>query len=199
MRTRTLAVFLLAALAGTDGWCDGGTTVAMVNVERVLTECERSRDIMKELKRQEKDFAAEIGRKLKRMGELEKEFDAAKKESQNRELPDKARREKLEKAEQALMAVKEQEQEIRRYRDDENKRIVGQALKMRKEMVEEIRETVGKYAVSMGIGLVVDSGVAPGSPEGRGPVVYGDAKLDITDEIIRLMNAADPRGKEARE
>jgi|GEM_PF-5033810 len=186
MHKRTLiAVALLAVLAvAPEGRCGDKMPLAVVNFDRVMLECERTQLAMKELKRQESDFSAVITRRLDRVREMESAFDAARKEAQEQGLAEDVRKSRLEKAERLLVAVKEAEQDIRKYRDGEGKRIMGEAAGMRNMVGEEIREIVNTMAAEKGLKLILNS-----SGGDKSAVLYCESADDLTDEVIRRMNS----------
>jgi Skp family chaperone for outer membrane proteins len=82
--------------------------------------------------------------------------------------------------------MREFKSRIRRFDETRRKQLEDQSRRMRQRIVEEITQTVEQYARDKGLLSVVDS--SGHSLNGVPVVLFADAKLDITDEIIDLLN-----------
>ncbi len=182
------AVIVLASVV--NGWSAGDKSLAVMDFERVLRDYYKFGPAEAEMDKQKADFKAEIERRLKTLDQMGQDYEVARDAAQNKALNDEALKTKLADAEKKLMELKEYQQDVKRYSDDEKKRIIQDSLRVRRRFSEEISEAVQKYAADNKITLVIDS--SSSLEELRGAVVYRDDSLDITTAILRIMNDSKP-------
>ena len=70
--------------------------------------------------------------------------------------------------------------------ESRRKQIEEQGQRMRKRIVDEIKETIGSYATSQGLDGILDS--SGQSLNGVDLVLFADSRVDITESIIELLN-----------
>lgn len=176
-------VLLLATVV--TGWCDG-EKMAVINFERVLKEYNKTKPAETEIERQKADFKVEIERRLKTLDQMEQEYESAQEAARNKALNEAAMKTKLADAEKRLVELKEYQQDLKRFSDDEKKRIIQESMRLRRRFSTEIQEAVQKYAVEKGLVMVVDS--SSSIEDLRGAVIYRVDSIDITAPIIKILN-----------
>ncbi|MEI6217850.1 MAG: OmpH family outer membrane protein [bacterium] len=176
-------VLLLATVV--SGWCDG-EKMAVINFERVLKDYNKTKPAETEIERQKADFKVEIERRLKTLDQMEQEYESAQEAARNKALNEAAMKTKLADAEKRLVELKEYQQDLKRFSDDEKKRIIQESMRMRRRFSTEIQEAVQKYSVEKGLLMVVDS--SSSIEDLRGAVIYRVDSIDITAAIIKALN-----------
>jgi outer membrane protein len=164
------------------------SSVVVVHMDRVFNEYYKTKQADAQLKTQAKEYEDE---RLKLMAEMEKidqEFTAIREEAQNPALSEEVRAAKRTLAEEKLMAKREQEAKIRRFMEMRQKQLDDQGRRMRRSLVDEIRAVVRDFARERGIDIVLDS--SGGSLNGVEVVLYSDPRVDLTDEVIKVVNRA---------
>lgn len=143
--------------------------LAVVDLNRVLNESTESKDSRKSLDDLSQKARKKIDAKKVSVAALEKKVkegrfaeDSKEVQSFNTEARDFNR------------LIKDSEEEVKR-----------EFLKINKELTEKAVRTVKSYAKNKGLDLVVDR-----SEKNRGPILFGSEGIDITDDIISLMNGA---------
>ena len=126
--------------------------------------------------------------KLLAIDQPDKEFTTIRDESQNTALSEEVRAAKRTLAEEKLMLKRELEAKIRRFMELRQKQLDDQGRRMRKGIVDEIRGVVKIYARDRGVEIVLDS--SGGSLNGVEIVLYNDSRVDVTDDIIKVLNAS---------
>lgn len=184
------AILLSAVISG---WC-AGDGVAVIDFERVLKDYYKTKPAEAEIDKQKADFKVEIERRLKTLDQMGQDYETARDASRNKTLNEEAMKAKLADAEKKLMELKEYQQDVKRFSDDEKKRIIQESLRVRRRFSEEINEVVRKYAADKKILLVVDS--SSSIEDLRGAVIFRDDSLDITTAVIRILNDAKTREAE---
>ena len=190
MRYRTTGLFAfltLAMIAGAalDGHC-ADSTIAVADFAMVLKEFHKTKGAEEQIEKLQNGFRADLQRMKQKLGDLEKEFEAAREKTRNPMLNEEAIRKQREEAEARLIELKEYEQKILKFNETERKNLREKSVEITRQLTDEINEIVSEYAVEKKLALVLDAGQLGLS--GRGVVLYSSKTMDITDEIIAAVN-----------
>jgi Skp family chaperone for outer membrane proteins len=90
--------------------------------------------------------------------------------------------------------VIEYENTIREKAASRKKQIEGEGRKIHSELAKAVKSAVQACAAKGGYGLVLESGGLLAN--GLEPVLYASPAMDITDQVIQLLNAGKPESKE---
>jgi outer membrane protein len=172
----------------------GDLRIAVVNGSRVLKEYYKTEMADSHIQQQLDDFSAERDKLLQEHKKLKQDFEALRAEAQNKALTDEARDKKREQAEGKLAEVIEYENAIREKAATRKKQIEGEGRKIHAELAKAIKDAVKVCVDKNGYTLVLEGGGLLAN--GLEPVLYADPKLDITDDVLKLLNADKPTGKE---
>jgi len=160
--------------------------MVFVNLNRVFEEYHKTEMANKQLKAQADEFSAERSGKIKEFEELQAAFDAARDDSQNPALSAEARDAKRDEAEEKLIEIRRKEKEIRKYEETRKKQLMDTERRVRNRIVGEIRDAIKAYAIEQAYSAVIDSsGQSLNAVES---IVYHDARLEITDKILEILN-----------
>lgn len=188
-RARCAAVGL-AALAAAAGAQDRRGGMAFVNLDRCFNEYYKTRMADAQLKAQAREFDEELKTLVAEAERMQKEFNALREESMNTALSDEVRAAKRNSAEEKVMAIREQETRVQGFRERRTKQLEEQSRRMRRGLINEIKEIVGKYARDRGLLAVIDS--SGSTLNGVESVLYVDPRNDITAEVLQELNKAAP-------
>ena len=186
-------VAILAGLAGVTA-CAADVKIAVVNGTQVLKQYYKTDLADQHMQEQLEDFSAERDKLLAQHKKLKQEFEALKAESENKALTDEGRLKKKEQAEEKLAAVIEYEDSIREKAATRKKQLEGEGRKIHEELARSIRTAVKSCAEKGGYTLVLEC--AGLLANGLEPVLYSEPKMDITADVIKVLNADKPAGKE---
>jgi len=160
--------------------------MVFVNLNRVFEEYHKTEMANKQLKAQADEFSAERSGKIKEFEELQAAFDAARDDSQNPALSAEARDAKRDEAEEKLIEIRRKEKEIRKYEETRKKQLMDTERRVRNRIVGEIRDAIKAYAIEQAYSAVIDSsGQSLNAVES---IVYHDPRLEITDQILEILN-----------
>jgi outer membrane protein len=169
--------------------------VAVVDASRLLKEYHKTELAESHMQAQVENFSAERDKLLAEHKRLKGEFEALRAEGQNKALSDEARDKKKEQAEDKLSEVIKYEDSIRDKALNRRKQLEGESRRMQVELVKAIRAAVRTCAEKDGYTLVLDtSGLLANGFES---VLFSDGKLDITDEVLKVLNAEKPAKDES--
>ena len=181
-----------AALAG--GALAGELKIAVVDGNRLLKGYYKTELADQHMQQQIDDFQAERDKLLAEHKRLRAEFESMRAEPENKALTDEAREKKKERAEDKLNQVIEFENTIREKAAARKQQIEGEGRRIHTELAKAIRTAVKAHAEKGGYTLVLDqSGLLANGLE---PVLYAEPKMEITDEVLKTLNAERPADKE---
>jgi len=166
-----------------------GFKVAVIDLDTTFDEYYKTKLADTQLKEQAEDFNSERKSLVEEYEALQETFNAARDEAQNRALSEDVRDAKRNEAEEKLLELREYENKIRRFDQSRKKQLDDQSKRMRSRIVGEIQEQLEVYAVNLGFSIVID--YSGQSLNGIPVIMYSDDRIDITQEIIELIN----RGK----
>jgi outer membrane protein len=181
-------------LALTGSVTAGELKIAVVDGNRLLKGYYKTELADQHMQQQLDDFQAERDKLLADHKRLRAEFEALRAETDNKGLTEEAREKKKERAEDKLTQVIEFENTIREKAASRKKQIEGEGRQIHAELAKAIRSSVKAQAEKGGYTLVLEqSGLLANGLE---PVLYAEPKMDITDEVLKGLNADKPAGKE---
>lgn len=186
-------VFLCALVAMTASGAE--LKVGIINLDRAFSEYYKTKLADAQLKEQADEFNEERKKLIDEYEKLQEQFAKLRDEAQNIALSESVRSAKRNEAEDKLVELRDFESRIRRFDETRRKQLDDQSRRMRKRIVDEILQTVNNFAKVRGFQLVLDSSAQ--SLNGVETVLYGDPKLDITDDVLGELNKGkDVPGKE---
>lgn len=172
----------------------GEVKIAVVDGSRALKSYYKTELADTHIQQQLEDFSAERDKLLADHRKLKQEFESLRAEAQNKALTDAARDRKSEQAEDKLTEVIEYENTIREKAASRKKQIEGEGRRIHSELAKAVKSAVQACASKGGYGLVLESGGLLAN--GLEPVLYANPAMDITDQVIQLLNAGKPESKE---
>lgn len=95
-------------------------------------------------------------------------------------------------AEDKLLEIRNLEQQVQQYQRGAEEKLVQQRKRMRDQILREIRETIVAKSKAAGFTFVMD--VAADSVNQTPIVLYTNGENDLTEELLRQLNANAPAG-----
>lgn len=162
------------------------TQIVFVNMDRAFTEFYKTKLADEQLKKQAEEFNEERKKLTAEFEKLQGQFNILRDEAQNTALSEDARAAKRSAAEEKLIETRDMETRIRRFDEARQKQLEDQTRRMRKRIVDEIRQVIQTHARTEGLSTVIDS--SGQSFNGVELVLYQDVRSDITDAIVEQLN-----------
>lgn len=161
--------------------------VAVVDTARLLKEYYKTDLAERHMQQQLDDFKVEGDKLLAQHKKMKQEFESLRSESENKALTEAARDKKKEQAEEKLTEVIALENEIREKAATRKKELEGETRKIQAELARAIKDAIRTVSAKDGLTLVLSQGGLLAN--GLDSVLYADPKLDITAEVLKLLNA----------
>lgn len=177
---------LLGALCAAQTVCAVEEGIVTVDMDKLFNKYYKTGLADSQLKEQADEFNEERRELVEKYDGMQADFQSLREEAQNTALSEEVRNKKRDEAEDLLLEVREQEQKIRRMEQQRRKQLEEQQQRMRKRIVDEINEVITKYAKEQNYLAVIDS--SGQSLNGVSVVLYSSGKLDITEEVLLLLN-----------
>jgi outer membrane protein len=158
-------ISLVAFLACTSA-AHAEVKIGTVDVARIVNE---NPDALAKKKGLD-SFSEETKKKLEAKG---KELQALKKKLEDSKVsPDSKEAE----------SFRNQVRDFERMRGDAKTDLEKRYMKVNKELTEKVYSQIEKYAKTNNYDLIIDK-----SDKYRGPILYGDASADVTDDVLKLV------------
>lgn len=196
MLKRTLVAGVVLIWVSGAGWC-ADLKIAAVDMARLVKAHPDTPPADALLEKQIEEFQAEQKDMEAEFEKIKKAFDDARKETTNKALSEAAREEKLQAAEEKLTAVRDYDRKIRETLGARQKQLSEQSLRMRKRIVEKIQAEVREYAAKKEYALVLDSAAL--SVSGVEIMLYSSDKIDITEELVKIIGKSKPSDMKSSE
>src|ERR1017187_6424314 len=135
-----------------------------------------------------KDTAESFNKEIDELNKLREDQDKPQYTAEVREQKRKAVSEKLAETQKI-------QRDLEEYRTSHGKILQEQQLRMRQTIVKEIQDVIDKEARDAGYQLVLDKS---GTTANAVPtILFSQDSMDITDDIIKILNKNQPKTTEA--
>ncbi len=161
--TAFLSMFLIVGFVYAD------PKFACVDTNRILQESKLVADAQKELREKLIEYQKKLSKKEQKLDELKKQIES------------KAISQKVK--EQKIKEYQKEESEARELQTKAQKELNEMKQRLESMVYNRVKEAAEKLAKERGYTGVMDCGV----------FIYKDATLDITTEIIKLVDASAPK------
>ncbi len=160
--------------------------IVTVDMDKLFNKYYKTNLADAQLKEQADEFGEEREALIEKYNGQQELFQQVREDAQNMAMMEEVRNSKRDQAEEMLLDIREQEQKIRRMEQQRRKQLEEQQQRMRKRIVNEISEIIETYAREQNYLMVIDS--SGQSLNGVSVLLYAAPKLDITDELLEMLN-----------
>jgi len=182
---KTTGMMLAVALTAMMGVAQEKTAVvSMIDLVRFHPNREQDRKLMEDT---EKEYQEELDKRKARVDQFTDEYEKLSKEARNTALSEKARVDAEEKASKHRAVLIAEERSLNQKYQDFKRQLTEQDTRLLRRVTNDIREKITDYAKANKITLIMDSST----------LAYSDPKLDVTDEILKIMKVDPKVRKEA--
>lgn len=186
----TLVTFCLCSLSARADLKFG-----VVDMQRVFQEYYKTKEADTRLKEVQAGYQKEF---QDMMGDYQKSVDEAQKlrsDTQNTTLDEKVRDEKTKALQTKVQDLQNTERKIQEFKVTRAKQLEDQMGRMRKNIVEDITKVINTIGARDKYNMIIDKSAV--SMTGTPNAPYVDGVSDISDEIIKTMNAGAPASSAA--
>ncbi len=189
MKKLTLA---LSGLLAISTFAAAELKIGTVDLSKAFTEYYKTKEAEETLNERRGTFQKERQDMMTDYQKMVDDTQKLKLAAEDKTLSEAARTEKMKAFETKVQDVRNQENKIRGFEQQRGKQLDDQFMRMRKGIVDEINKAVQDFSAKEKFNLVIDKSAAGVS---QTPVVlYSQDLKDITDEVVKIINASKPAG-----
>lgn len=159
---------------------------AVVDMQRIFKEYEKTKMIEQKLEQQAEVYRETAKQMLTQYQNMRKQYENARDDAQNIALSDAERENRTMRMNELKDKLDMKEREIREYNVTRQQKLKEMGENSRTEVLDEIRKTIINKSILQGYTLVLDK--SGHSLNDTNLVVFHAPSLDITDEILRDLN-----------
>ncbi len=160
--------------------------IAVVSMEHVFDEYHKTKAANEILKVRTDEADIEHSKLLFNVKTLKKELETLNTEADDDSMSEAEQKKKRNLIKEKFKKYRNAENQLIEFNRTYTKELSGEMRKIQEKLVKEIRDTIHRYIKGKGVILVLDSS---GKSMNRvDSIVYFDQALDITDDIIALLN-----------
>ena len=190
-RVALLSLSVLVTFMSAPRYCRAADLrVAVVSMERVFDEYHKTQEANSRLKVRVDELDVKRRKLLSDVKTLKTELETLDMEAYDNSLSKAEQAKKKQLAREKLALYRDAEDKLIQFDKTFKREFSTQMRQTQGEIVGDIRETIQQYIKGKGIILVFDS--SGKTMNGVESVVYFDVALDITDDIIALLNKETP-------
>ena len=160
--------------------------VAIIDLEDIFNNYYKTQLAAANLKKQAEVFKAYAKKLDESRLKLNDEFKQLRDESQNIALSKLEQENKRIQAQERYTQLKAKEAELTQYNQSKFNQLKEERIKMRQELVEEIKNEVAKRAALAGYSLVLDK--SGNSLNNIALIIYHSPSIDITKSVLQELN-----------
>ncbi len=181
----TMAAMLAIGVAAAQAQ-ERGPRIVLVHLDRVFNEFYKTKLAGAQIETRKNEIREELKTRESEMQTLNKEIAELRGQVMDTALADEYRAQLRETASNKQMKLNELQQQFQQFAEIRNKELEDMSRRMRRGLIDEIREAVREFARSQGYDLVLDA--SGQTLYGIESIVYFDEKLDITPRVIEALN-----------
>jgi len=166
--------------------------IAIINLRKVFDGYYKTKLATDDLKKQGVDLDKEMAAMTSQRQKAAEDYKVAVEEANNMAVSATEREKRKRIAEEKLREIQNLEQSMKQFQTQASTTMQEKERRMRENVIGEIRAVISTKAKIAGFGLVLD---VTGESLSRIPmVVYHSGQTDMTEEVLKELNANAPAG-----
>ncbi len=154
--------------------------VGLLDEQEVFKKYAKAVDLQAEVRKSEESAQASVGERSKAVEQLQTELVAVQKRGQDPMLSDNGKKAVDAEFQQKLATFQQRRAELQNFVNEARGAIQQRVGEMNKQILADARVQAEKVAKAKGLQLVL----------GKSQAFFSDASLDITEDVLKEMNAA---------
>ena len=185
----SIAFAMLAFQGGLFAQAPSGRIVT-VDLNRLFNDYYRTPVASQKLKDTAEQYNKEHEEMLAQYRTLVDELNKLREDQDKPEYTPEVREQKKKAVQDKLTATQTKQREIEEYRANHRQLLDQQTMRMRQNILKEIKDIVLKESRDAGYGLVFDK--SGNTANGEPTILYAQDALDITEDILKILNKNKP-------
>lgn len=198
MNMKTTLIALIAAFAliagGRASAQLAGSRIVNVDLDRVFNEYYKTPLATAKLKETAEGYTKELEDMLTRFKKETDNLNKLREEQDKTEYTAEVREQKKKAVQDKLTEVSKLQNDINDYKRGHQQELERQTQRMRQGIIKEITDVISKEARDSGYAYVLDR--SGRTLNGVPSVIYAQDSLDITEDILKVLNKNAPKTAE---
>ena len=171
--------FLALLLASASVYA-AAPNVGIVDDQEIFKKYAKAADLQAEIRKSEESAQASINERVKAVEQLQTELQGIDKRGQDPMLSENGKKAVAAEFQQKNGTFQQRRGELQNFVNEARNAIQQRVMEMNKQIVADARIQAEKVAKSKGLNLII----------GKAPVLFSDSSLDVTEDVIKELNAA---------
>ena len=154
--------------------------VGIVDDQEIFKKYAKATDLQAEIRKSEESAQASVNERIKAVEQLQTELQGIDKRGQDPMLSENGKKAVLAEFQQKNATFQQRRAELQNFVNEARNAIQQRVGEMNKQIIADARVQAEKVAKAKGLNLVI----------GKAPVLFSDASLDVTEDVIKELNAA---------
>lgn len=154
--------------------------VGIVDDQEIFKKYAKATDLQAEIRKSEESAQASVNERIKAVEQLQAELQSIDKRGQDPMLSENGKKAVAAEFQQKNATFQQRRAELQNFVNEARNAIQQRVGEMNKQIVADARVQAEKVAKAKGLNLII----------GKAPVLFSDASLDVTEEVIKELNAA---------
>jgi outer membrane protein len=154
--------------------------VGFIDEQEVLKKYGKALELQADIRKSEDSAQASINERVKIVEQLQSELIGVQKRGQDPMLSDNGKKAVEAEFQQKSSTFQQRRAELQNFANEANRAIQQRVGEMNKQIFADVRDQAQKIAKAKGLQLII----------GKTQVLFADPSLDITEEVLKELNAA---------
>ena len=154
--------------------------IGIVDDQEIFKKYAKAADLQAEIRKSEESAQASINERIKTVEQLQTELQGIDKRGQDPMLSENGKKAVAAEFQQKNVTFQQSRAALQNFVNEARNAIQQRVGEMNKQIVADARVQAEKVAKAKGLNLII----------GKAPVLFSDASLDVTEDVIKELNAA---------
>jgi outer membrane protein len=155
-------------------------SIGIVDEQEIFKKYAKATDLQAEIRKSEEAAQASINERVKAVEQLQSELQAIDKRAQDPMLSENGKKAVGAEFQQKSATFQQRRAELQNFVTEARNTIQQRVGELNKQIITDARAQAEKVAKAKGLNLII----------GKAPVLFSDASLDVTEDVLKELNAA---------
>ncbi len=155
-------------------------SIGIVDEQEIFKKYAKATDLQAEIRKSEEAAQASVNERIKAVELLQAELQSIDKRGQDPMLSENGKKAVGAEFQQKSATFQQRRTELQNFVTEARNTIQQRVGELNKQIIADARAQAEKVAKAKGLNLII----------GKAPVLFSDASLDVTDDVLKELNAA---------
>jgi Skp family chaperone for outer membrane proteins len=155
-------------------------SIGIVDEQEIFKKYAKATDLQAEIRKSEEAAQASVNERIKAVEQLQAELQSIDKRGQDPMLSENGKKAVGAEFQQKSATFQQRRSELQNFVTEARNTIQQRVGELNKQIIADARAQAEKVAKAKGLNLII----------GKAPVLFSDASLDVTDDVLKELNAA---------